>query len=155
RLLLDRAFALLAHHVDRPVARDRHHPCNRRSERRVELSGAVPDLDVSLLNDLLREVLTAQDTEHDAEEFRARGGVKALKSGLIPLRNRGNQPDQLRWRQHSASPKSRSSIASYAGAIGKFRSIPCVKGATKSPASPILEQKNPGPCSPGFDRCNR
>ena len=77
----------------------------------IELPGAVPDLDVSLLNDLLREILSPQDTEDHAKEFRARGGIKPLKSSLIPLRNRGNQPDQLSWRQHSASPKSRSPIA--------------------------------------------
>ena len=93
----------------------------------IELAGAVPDLDVSLLNDLLGEILSPQDTEHDAEEFRARGGVKALESGLIPLRNRGNQPDQLSWRQHSASPKSRSPSRLTPGAIEKSRSIPCAK----------------------------
>jgi len=42
---------------------------NRRSKGRIELSGAVPDLDVSLLNDLLGEILSAQDTEHDAKDF--------------------------------------------------------------------------------------
>src|SRR5439155_14758749 len=129
RLLLDRDFALLAHHVDRPVARDRRHPCNRRSERRIELSGVVPDLDVSLLNDLLREVLTAQHTEHDAEEFRARGGVNALKSRLIPLRNCGNQPDQLRWRQHSASPKTRDPPSRLTPEqSGSFVAYPAPKG---------------------------
>jgi hypothetical protein len=52
-----------------------------------------------------------QDTEHDAEEFRARGGVEALESGLIPLRHGGNQPNQLRWRQHSTSSKIAMAIA--------------------------------------------
>jgi hypothetical protein len=31
------------------------------------------------------EILSPQDTKHDAEEFRARGGVKPLESGLISL----------------------------------------------------------------------
>src|SRR5439155_18217768 len=75
-----------------------------RGQRGIELAGAVPDLDIGFLDDLLGEILSAQDTENDAKEFRARGGVKALESGLIPLRNRGNQPDQLCRRQHSHSP---------------------------------------------------
>src|SRR6185369_3760888 len=145
RLLLDRDFALLAHHVDRPVARDRRHPCNRRSERRVELSGIVPDLDVRLLNDLLCKVLTAQDTEHDAEEFRARGGVKALKSGLIPLRNRGNQPDQLRWRQHSASPKTSILHPRVTPEPSRsFVAYPAPKGPPSRRFRGIWTRKNPG-----------
>ena len=100
------ALASLAHDIDRPVAGNRRHPRDRRRQAGIELPGAVPDLDVGLLNDLLREILSPQDTQHHAEEFRARGGVEALESGLIPLRNRGNQPDQLSRRQHSASPKS-------------------------------------------------
>src|SRR6202020_694538 len=96
-------------HIDRPVARNRRHPCDRRRLPRIERSGAVPDLDVGFLYDLLSEILSPQDTEHDAEEFRPRGGIEPLESGLIALRHRGNQPDQLSWRQHSACPKSRHS----------------------------------------------
>src|SRR5262249_52686105 len=77
----------------------------------IELSGAVPDLHVSFLNNLLGEILSAQDTEDDAIEFRARRGIEALESGLVSLRNRGNQPDQLSRRQHSRPPKPRSPIA--------------------------------------------
>src|ERR1700733_14528911 len=107
RLVFDRRLAALAHDIDRPIARNRRHPGDRRRLPRIERSGAMPDLDVSFLYDLLSEILSPQDTEHDAEEFRPRGGIEPLKSGLIALRHRGNQPDQLSWRQHSASPKSR------------------------------------------------
>src|SRR6202161_4142586 len=107
RLVFDRRLTTLAHDIDRPVARNRRHPRDRRRLPRIERSGAVPDLDVSFLYGLLSEILSPQDTEHDAEEFRPRGGIEPLGSSLVTLRHRGNQPDQLSWRQHSASPKSR------------------------------------------------
>ena len=75
------------------IARNRGHPRDRRRLSGIELPGAVPNPDVSFLNDFLREVLPSQDTKHHAEEFRARGSVEALESGLIALRHRGNQPD--------------------------------------------------------------
>jgi len=34
----------------------------------IELSGAVPDLDVSLLDDLLSKILSPQDTQHDGQK---------------------------------------------------------------------------------------
>src|SRR5882757_4164547 len=105
RLFLDREFGSLAHEVDGPVTGDRRHPRDRRRQTGIELSRAIPNLDVRLLNDLLSEVLPAQDTEYDAIEFRPRRGVEALESILVPLCNGGDQPDQLSWRQHSASPK--------------------------------------------------
>ena len=107
RLFFDRNLGPLANDIDGPVSRNRRHPCDRGRHAGIELPRAVPDLDVSLLNDLLREILTPQDTQHHAEEFRARGGIKPLESRLIPLRNRGNQPDQLSRRQHSSVPKTR------------------------------------------------
>src|SRR3954462_12333931 len=56
--------------------------------------------------------MSPQDTEHDPIEFRARCGVKALESDLVPFRDSGNQPDQLRRRQHSVSPNPhRRSVA--------------------------------------------
>src|SRR4029453_2443486 len=78
---------------------------DRRRQAGIELSGTVPDLDVSFLDDLLRKILSPQDTQHDAKEFRPRRRVKALKGGLVPFCNGGNQPDQLSWRQHSVSSK--------------------------------------------------
>src|SRR3569832_773040 len=101
RLFLDRHLGSFAYHVDGPVARDRRHPRNWRRQPRIELPGAVPDLDVGLLNDLLSELLPRQDTEHNAKKFRACRGIEAFESRLIALCHRGNQPDELRWRLHS------------------------------------------------------
>ena len=100
RLFLDRRFAPLSDDIDRPVAGNRRHPRDRGRQAGIELPRIVPDLDVSVLNDLLREILTPQDTEHHAEQFRPRGAVEALESGLVPLRNSGDQPDQFSRRQH-------------------------------------------------------
>src|SRR5205823_13899560 len=93
-------LAAFAYHVDRPISRDGRHPCDRRGQSGIELSGAAPDLHVRLLNDLLCEILSPQDTEHHAKEFRTRRGVEALECRLLALCTRGNQPDQLCWRQH-------------------------------------------------------
>src|SRR6266481_266209 len=76
RLLFDRDFAAFAHDVDGPVPGDGRHPRDRRRQAGLELSGAAPDLDVGLLNDLLCEILSPQDTEHHAEKFRARRGIE-------------------------------------------------------------------------------
>src|SRR6202012_1002557 len=99
-------LAPLAHDVDSAVTRNRCHPRDGRREGRIELPGAIPDLDVSVLNDLLCEILSAQDTQDHAEEFRARRRVEALERSLLALGNRSNQPDQLSRRQHSAFPKT-------------------------------------------------
>src|SRR2546430_17674304 len=61
RLLLDREFAPFAHDVDGTVSGNRRHPRDRRRQAGIELSGTGPDLDVSLLDDLLRKILSPQD----------------------------------------------------------------------------------------------
>ncbi len=138
RLLFDRDFGAFAHDVNGTVSGDRGHPRDRRRQAGVELSRAVPDLDVSLLNDLLRKVLSTQDTEHHAKEFRARGDVKALKSGLIPLRNGGNQPDQLSWRQHSNPQKIAMPhrFVHTAAAVQTSPTIPCPKPVHQASEAP-------------------
>src|ERR1019366_2954563 len=105
-----------------------------------------------LLNDLLREVLSPQDTEHDAEEFRPRGGIKPLKRGLIPLRYGGNQPDQLSWRQHSVSPKScPPAFRAAAAAVQACRIISCAEPVHQvAGGQPVDIRKKPGPRGPGF-----
>jgi len=56
-------------------------------------------------------------------------GVEALKGCLIPLGNGGKQPDQLSWRQHSASPTSRCPhrLLRTQSGIRELRIIPCAK----------------------------
>jgi hypothetical protein len=49
----------------------------------------MPDFDVHLLNDLFREILTPQDTQDDAKQFRTGGDIQPLERGLIPLRDGG------------------------------------------------------------------
>src|SRR5262249_24357013 len=65
--------------------------------------------------DLLCEILSAQDTQHDAVEFRARRRVEALERRLVALGDGGDQPDQLSRRQHSASPPHRDPLSLPAG----------------------------------------
>src|SRR3954447_13857552 len=86
------------------------------------MSGAVPDLDVGLLNNLLSKVLPSQDTEHHAKKFRPRRGIEALESSLIALRHRGNQPDQLSWRQHSV-PRNRAVLIALHKAKRRSRTV--------------------------------
>ena len=52
----------LADEIERPVARDRHHPGDRGRQFRVETAGIVPDFQVGLLHHLVGEVASPQDT---------------------------------------------------------------------------------------------
>ena len=52
----------------------------------------------------LGEILTAQDTQHHAEQFRAGGRVEPLERRLVALGHRRDQPYQFRRRQHLAVP---------------------------------------------------
>src|SRR6202521_748506 len=63
RLLLERYLRLLANEIDRTVAGDRHHPGDGRCDGRIELSGRTPDLEIGLLDDLVRKVGSTQYTE--------------------------------------------------------------------------------------------
>jgi hypothetical protein len=69
-------------------------------QRRIELAGAAPDLEVGLLHDLLGEVLPTQDTQENAVQFRPGSRVEPLEGGAIGLRDRRQQPHQLLRTQH-------------------------------------------------------
>src|SRR5207302_6098371 len=79
---------------------------------RIELAGAVPDLEVGLLHHLVREVCTPQDTQYDAVQFRPRRRVQPLEGGAVALRDRGQQPDKLLRTQHVVGrPTSRRRLS--------------------------------------------
>src|SRR6185437_767220 len=104
----------------------------------------VPDLDVGLLDDFLRQILSAQDTEHDTKEFRPCRGVEALKGGLIPLGDGGNQPDQLNRGQHSASSEVPTLIAVCPPTgIHTVRTISCAKPVHQARYAAVDIDENP------------
>src|SRR5262249_10894297 len=70
---------------------------------RVELPGTAPDLDVGLLDDLLRQIGSAQDTQHHPIEFPTGCRVEPFKRGLVAAADGGEEPDEFGWRQHGAT----------------------------------------------------
>src|SRR5579864_8691793 len=102
RLFLDGDFAALAHDVDGAVARHGHHPGDRACQRRVELVGHFPDLEISLLHDLFSQFGLSQDTQKHPVEFRPGGAVKPFEGGLVALGDGSDEPDQFRLHQHNA-----------------------------------------------------
>ena len=112
--------------------------------------GAVPDLDVGLLNDLLCEILSPQDTEHDAKEFRARGGVEALERGLIaPSRPPQSARPALLASAFSSPNRTARRVRTQALALRYHsRGKAHHQGAARHT---VDTNAKPGPCGPGFD----
>src|SRR5262249_42775770 len=103
RLLFDRVLRFLAYQIDRAIPRNRHHPRDGGGYSRVELPGTAPDLDVGLLDDLLRQIGSAQDTQHHPIEFPTGCRVEPFKRGLVAAADGGEEPDEFGWRQHGAT----------------------------------------------------
>ena len=78
--------------IDRMIARDRHQPRDRAEIRNGETIGLRPDLDEDLLQRLLGLRPIIQDTQADAEKFRA--GLPVEQIERRPVLHRGAD-DQL------------------------------------------------------------
>src|ERR1700722_2933528 len=76
RHFVHRKRGLAPYLVERAVADDRRHPGDCRRLCGVEFAGALPDLGINLLQNVLGEITAAQDTERDAEQLAAGRAVK-------------------------------------------------------------------------------
>src|SRR5215510_2890288 len=63
RGVLDGNCTSAPHLVEGSVARDRHHPCDRSTFRRVVVGGPFPDLHVDLLQNFIGNIVPAQNAK--------------------------------------------------------------------------------------------
>jgi len=92
-----------ADEINGSIARDRRQPGHGRPFRRGKLLGPLPDLDIDLLQDLFRIRLVTDNTQANAEEFRARALVERSKGFLV---THGDAADQ-RFRLLARHPNPR------------------------------------------------
>jgi|SRR5579871_4407046 len=67
--VVERRGAQAPDFVERPIARNSRNPCERRSPRRVEIGGALPDADIDILERVAGRVPALKDPEYYPESF--------------------------------------------------------------------------------------
>src|SRR5262252_2438217 len=69
----------------------------------------MPDFEIHLLKNFVREIGSAQYTNCRAIELRPRRLIEAFEGSLVAFGDSGQQPDKFRRRQHKTSPTPRDS----------------------------------------------
>ena len=136
--------------VDRPRARDRHDPGQRRAAAGVVVRAALPDLEEHLLHDVLGRAAVAERVAQEAEDGRAEVGVEVLQR----LRVAPAQAAPRGGGRRGSAPGPRSlirgrrALSSLAPAVTKnVRAPPCpwmTNRSNSSPRSPPRTQPLPG-----------